>query len=174
MANQNVNIGTIPEKPFSYQGKQVIINTDRVVLQSKKDSVLVFANDSISFSCNKSIHFDTGDEGYFIINTPKIVLGLKENDTLPTEPVLLGETTEVFLKDVLSAIDALCDILDGPENLDSAGDCPSPTLVSALKKYRKNFIKPLASRIGYKYDEDNDFEHMIDTSEISSKRVFTV
>ena len=26
----------------------------------------------------------------------------------------------------------------------------------------------------YKYDEDNDFEHMIDTSEISSKRVFTV
>lgn len=174
MANQNINIGTIPEKPFSYQGKQVIINTDRVVLQSKKDSVLVFANDSISFSCNKSIHFDTGDQGYFIINTPKIVLGLKENDTLPTEPVLLGETTEVFLKDVLSAIDALCDILDGPENLDSAGDCPSPTLVSALKKYRKNFIKPLASRIGYKYDEDNDFEHMIDTSEISSKRVFTV
>ena len=62
----------VPEKPFSYQGKQVIINTDRVVLQSKKDSVLVFANDSISFSCNKSIHFDTGDEGYFIINTPKI------------------------------------------------------------------------------------------------------
>ena len=174
MANQNINIGTIPEKPFSYQGKQVIINTDRVVLQSKKDSVLVFANDSISFSCNKSIHFDTGDQGYFIINTPKIVLGLKENDTLPTEPVLLGETTEVFLKDVLSAIDVLCDILDGPENLDSAGDCPSPTLVSALKKYRKNFIKPLASRIGYKYDEDNDFEHMIDTSEISSKRVFTV
>ena len=174
MAIQNINIGSIPEKPFSYQGKQVIINTDRVVLQSKKDSVLVFANDSISFSCNKSIHFDTGDQGYFIINTPKIVLGLKENDTLPTEPVLLGETTEVFLKDVLSAIDALCDILDGPENLDSAGDCPSPTLVSALKKYRKNFIKPLASRIGYKYDEDNDFEHMIDTSEISSKRVFTV
>ena len=140
MANQNINIGTIPEKPFSYQGKQVIINTHRVVLQSKKDSVLVFANDSISFSCNKSIHFDTGDQGYFIINTPKIVLGLKENDTLPTEPVLLGETTEVFLKDVLSAIDALCDILDGPENLDSAGDCPSPTLVSALKKYRKNLL----------------------------------
>ena len=174
MANQNIEIGKVPDRPFAYQGKQVIVNTDRVVLQSKKDSVLVFANDSISFSCNKSIHFDTGDQGYFIINTPKIVLGLKENDTLPTEPVLLGETTEVFLKDVLSAIDALCDILDGPENLDSAGDCPSPTLVSALKKYRKNFIKPLASRIGYKYDEDNDFEHMIDTSEISSKRVFTV
>ena len=180
MANQGVNINERPEQPFTYQGNQVIINTDRVVMQSKKDSVLVFAKEHISFSANKSIHFDTGGtpddpgDSYFIINSPKIVLGLKNNNKLPTEPVLLGERTEEWLKDLLAAIDALCDILDGPENLDSAGDCPSPTLVSALKKYRKNFIKPLASRIGYKYDEDNDFEHMIDTSEISSKRVFTV
>ncbi len=172
MANQNINIGTIPEKPFSYQGKQVIINTDRVVLQSKTDSVLVFANDSISFSCNKSVHFDTGDSGYFIINTPKIVLGLNTNDKLPHEPALLGETTERWLKDLLFAIDELCDILDGGENIDSAGDTPSPTLVSALKSYRKKILKPLASRIGYEYNEDENFKHKIDTSEISSKRVF--
>ena len=52
--------------------------------------------------------------------------------------------------------------------------CRSCYSMSMLKTFRKNYIKPLASRIGYKYDEDNDFEHMIDTSEISSKRVFTV
>ena len=174
MANQNIEIGKVPDRPFAYQGKQVIVNTDRVVLQSKKDSVLVFANDSISFSCNKSINFDTGDNGYFIINTPNIVLGLKENDKLPTEPVLLGETTEAWLKDSLDALDALCDIIDGPENIDSAGDVPSPTLVAAIKTFRKNYIKPLASRIGYTYKEGEDFTHKVDTSEISSKRVFTV
>ena len=74
MANKNIEIGKVPDRPFAYQGKQVIVNTDRVVLQSKKDSVLVFANDSISFSCNKSIHFDTCDNGYFIINTHNILL----------------------------------------------------------------------------------------------------
>ena len=76
------------------------------------------------------------------------------------------------MKDLLFALDELCDIIDGPENLDSAGDTPGPTLVSALKKYRKNFIKPLATTIGYSYDEGEGFTHQVDTSAISSKRVF--
>ena len=180
MANQGVNINERPERPFTYQGNQVIINTDRVVMQSKKDSVLVFAKEHMSFSANKSIHFDTGGtpndpgDSYFIINSPKIVLGLKNNNKLPTEPVLLGERTEEWLKDLLAAIDALCDILDGPENIDSAKDLPSPVLVNALKVFRKDHIKPLASRIGYRYDLNDDFKHLVDTSEISSKRVFTI
>ena len=75
MANQGVNINERPDQPFTYQGNQVIINTDRVVMQSKKDSVLVFAKEHMSFSANKSIHFDTGGtpndpgDSYFIINS---------------------------------------------------------------------------------------------------------
>ena len=147
MANQGVEITSKPQQPFTYQGNQVIINTDRVVMQSKKDSVLVFAKEHMSFSANKSIHF---------------------------EPVLLGERTEEFLKDVLAAIDALCDILDGPEHIDSAGDVPSPALVSAIKTFRKDHIKKLASEIGYTYKTDEDFKHKVDTSIISSKHVFTI
>jgi len=180
MANQGVNINERPEQPFTYQGNQVIINTDRVVMQSKKDSVLLFAKEHMSFSANKSIHFDTGGtpddpgDSYFIINSPKIVLGLKNNNKLPTEPVLLGERTEEWLKDLLAAIDALCDILDGPEHIDSAGDVPSPALVSAIKTFRKDHIKKLASEIGYTYKTDEDFKHKVDTSLISSKHVFTI
>ena len=176
MANSGVEIVKKPKQPFAYQGNQVIINTDRIVMQSKKDSILMFAREHMSFSCNGSIHFDTSsdDKSYFIINTPKIILGLKKNNKLPTEPVLLGETTETWLKDLLEAIDALCDILDGPENIDSAKDVPSPVLVKALKAFRKDKIKPLASRIGYRYDLNDDFLHLVDTSEISSKRVFTI
>ena len=180
MANSGVKIVKKPQQPFAYQGNQVIINTDRVVMQSKKDSVLVFAKEHMSFSANKSIHFDTGGtpndpgDSYFIINSPKIILGLKKNNKLPTEPVLLGETTETWLKDLLAAIDALCDIFDGPENIDSAGDVPSPVLVGALKTYRKDHLVKLAHRIGYKFDPDKDFEFKEDTSQISSKRVFTI
>ena len=180
MANSKVKITAKPKQPFAYQGNQVIINTDRVVMQSKKDSILMFAKDHISFSANKSIHFDTvgtpnePDGCYFIINSPKIILGLKQQNQLPTEPVLLGETTEVWLKDLLAAIDALCDILDGPENIDSAGDGANPILVSALKTFRKDHISKLASRIGYKYNLNDDFKHRVDTSEISSKNVFTI
>ncbi len=176
MANSGINVTKKPKQPFAYQGNQVIINTDRVVLQSKKDSILMFSREHMTFSCNGSFHFDTSsdDKSYFIINTPKIVLGLKKNNKLPTEPVLLGERTETWLKDLLAAIDALCDVLDGPENLDSAGDCPSPTLVSALKTFRKDHLKRLAFEIGYKFDLNSDFKHKVDTSQISSKRVFTI
>ena len=180
MANSKVKITSKHEQPFTYQGNQVIINTDRIVMQSKKDSVLVFAKEHMSFSANKSIHFDTGGtpndpgDSYFIINSPKIILGLKGQNDLPTEPVLLGERTEEWLKDLLAAIDALCDVLDGPENIDSAGDVPSPALVSAIRVFRKDHIKKLASEIGYSYKTDEDFKHKVDTSQISSKNVFTI
>lgn len=180
MANQRVKVTSKPQQPFAYQGNQVIINTDRVVMQSKKDSVLVFAKEHMSFSANKSIHFDTGGtpndpgDSYFIINSPKIVLGLKSNNRMPTEPVLLGERTEEWLKDLLAAIDALCDIIDGPEHIDSAGDVPSPTLVAAIRTFRKDHIKRLAGEIGYTYKTDEDFKHKVDTSLISSKHVFTI
>ena len=54
------------------------------------------------------------------------------------------------------------------------GDVPSPALVSALKTYRKDHIKKLASEIGYSYKADEDFKHKVDTSQISSKNVFTI
>ena len=93
---------------------------------------------------------------------------------MPTEPVLLGERTEEWLKDLLAAIDALCDIIDGPEHIDSAGDVPSPTLVAAIRTFRKDHIKRLAGEIGYTYKTDEDFKHKVDTSLISSKHVFTI
>ena len=126
MANSGVQVVKKPKQPFAYQGNQVIINTDRVVMQSKKDSILLFAKEHMSFSCNGSIHFDTSsdDKSYFIINTPKIILGLKKNNK--------------------------------------------------LKTYRKDHLVKLAARIGYKFDPNKDFEFKEDTSEISSKRVFTI
>ena len=33
MANSKVKITSKPQQPFAYQGNQVIINTDRVVMQ---------------------------------------------------------------------------------------------------------------------------------------------
>ena len=177
MADSGVKIIRKPKQPFAYQGNQVIINTDRIVMQSKHDSILMFANEHLSFSANQSIHFDTSDAdtSYFIINSPKMIFGLENNGAkLPTEPALLGEKTEAWMADLLAAIDALCDIIDGPEHIDSAGDVPSPALVAAVKTFRKDHIKRLASEIGYTYKTDEDFKHKVDTSIISSKHVFTI
>ena len=67
----------IPESPNNYIGKQVIINSDRLIFNAKDDSILLFSDKAIGFSTNGDFHFDTFNNGTnkFIVNAPKIILG---------------------------------------------------------------------------------------------------
>ena len=69
---------TIPESPKTYQGNQVIINSDRLVFNAKKDSILLYSDKSIGFSANGNFHFGTKSEEdtKFIVNSPNIYLGI--------------------------------------------------------------------------------------------------
>ena len=70
---------TAPTEPFSYQGKQVIVNGDRLLFNAKNDDILLYSNTYLGFSTNGSIHFDTGDtekDCFFVVNSPDIFLGL--------------------------------------------------------------------------------------------------
>ena len=61
----------IPESPETYKGSQVIINSDRLLFNAKKESILLFSDKVIGFSTNGSFHFDTsGDKGEskFVVN----------------------------------------------------------------------------------------------------------
>jgi hypothetical protein len=73
---------------FPYTGDHLIFNSDRVTINSKKDSILLFAKESISFSAAGSIHFNCDDN--LIINADKIYLGL-ETDVDKPEPAIKGE-----------------------------------------------------------------------------------
>ena len=93
----------IPENPKTYKGNQVIINSDRLVFNAKKDSILLFSDKAIGFSTNGSFHFDTSpnEESKFVINSPQIYLGLEYDDTLPTQPAVLGEELKEILTEIL-------------------------------------------------------------------------
>ena len=88
-----------PELPGIYQGKQVLINSDRLVFNAKMEDILLYSNEGMGFSTNGSFHFDTsgGDGNKFVVNAPDIYLGL-DSDKYPTEPALLGDKTEDYLK----------------------------------------------------------------------------
>ena len=70
-----------PTQPDKYNGKQILITSDRLIFNAKDDSILLFSNKAIGFSTNGSFHFDTGEEenSKFIVNAPKIYLGLKSD-----------------------------------------------------------------------------------------------
>ena len=101
----------IPEAPNNYIGKQVIINSDRLIFNAKKDSILFFSDKAIGFSTNGNFHFDTLNNGTnkFVVNAPKIYLGLRYDDTYANEPILLGNRTEAWLNDLIDVVSYILD-----------------------------------------------------------------
>ena len=95
-----------PEAPELYQGNQVLINSDRLVFNAKTDGILLFSDKVIGFSTNGSFHFDTSKntDNKFIVNSPNIYLGLEFDNTLPTEPAVLGNELQEILEDIIDCI----------------------------------------------------------------------
>lgn len=147
-----------PDAPNLYNGKQVIINSDRILFNAKSDSIFLFSNESIGFSTNGSIHFDTSEvkdgenANKFVLNSPNIYLGLTYEGNLPTEPAVLGDELEIWCKDLLDLLD---DILDDIENKVSyvSGPPGSPTAPNPANSFllllRRNQIKSLKTDVHF-------------------------
>lgn len=90
----------VPEPPDKYKGKQVILNSDRLLFNAKEDSVLIFSKKAIGLSSAGTLNFDSDKE--MIVSSPKIYLGVKA-----TEPLLLGNSTVDLLKEVFTSLNAL-------------------------------------------------------------------
>jgi hypothetical protein len=85
---------------FPYLGNQIIINSGRVTLNSKDDSVFIFGKNAIGLSSAGTINFDSDDK--MIINSPQIYLGLEAK-----EPLVKGQALEDLLIDLLDALNEL-------------------------------------------------------------------
>jgi len=96
-----------PKQPNEYEGKQVIINSDRLLFNAKNDSILIYSNKHMAFSANNHIHFNTGDEGNFVINSNKIFLGLEEDKNEPAETAVLGNELEKTFEELAEMIETL-------------------------------------------------------------------
>ena len=89
-----------PESPGTYQGNQIILNSNRLLFNAKEDSILLFAKEAIGFSTKGSFHFDTSPDdsiSKFVVNSPHIYLGLDEDNNYPTQPAVLGDELEEVL-----------------------------------------------------------------------------
>lgn len=82
----NPRVRTI--KPSSYNSSQIIMNSDRITLNAKKDEVLLFAKGNIELNTDNIININAGRVAH--INSPSINLGTKPDGSYPTEPAVLG------------------------------------------------------------------------------------
>jgi hypothetical protein len=77
-----------------YFGAQAIINSDRVVLNSKKDEIMIFAKTNVEINTKNTINLNADERVHLNANT--IFLG-PYNSTNILQPVLLGNETVKLL-----------------------------------------------------------------------------
>ena len=78
-----------------YTNSQVILNGDRIVLNSKKDEVMLFAKTNIELNTKNIINLNADERVH--LNTNAVFLGKYDSQNVP-QPVLLGNNTfEVFI-----------------------------------------------------------------------------
>jgi hypothetical protein len=150
-----------PIAPNRYSsGSQVIVNSDRVTINSKKDEVLVYAKTNmglssniINLNSNKHIHLNINH------NNPEsqILLGTKTDGTIPTEPVLLGSKTYDLLLEMCNTLTTLAGFLSSATVVTTEGAiCVSDCNLAGEQLF-------------------NDVSGLLDKLEnITSKKVYTV
>jgi hypothetical protein len=120
-----------PDSPNKYAGKQVIINSDRLLFNAKEDAILIIGNETVGISTNGTFNVDSGVET--IINSPEIYLGLDA-----VEPVVLGDT-------LLGLLEELCDALAAethPTPVGVSGPPINASQYSSIKSRLKEFLSP--------------------------------
>ena len=98
-----------PKTSNTYKGEQILVNTGRLVLNSKNDSTLISAKESISLSAN-TLNQEAGKE--ICLDAPKIYLGQKALLSSSPEPILLGNQVEQYLIDILGELIRIADSLN--------------------------------------------------------------
>lgn len=97
-----------PTGPSEYIGKQIILDSDRILFNAREDNML-FSNKGFSFSTNGEFHFNTSDNtgNKFVVNAPKIQLGVDNGGTTTNNPAVKGNELESLLTEILDLIDQL-------------------------------------------------------------------
>jgi hypothetical protein len=89
---------TQPTSPEQYAGKQVILNSGRLVFNTTQDHLLLSSAQTIGFNAVQGFNFDT--KSNFVVNASSVKLGGKT----ATEPLLKGDSTIAILTDLIDEL----------------------------------------------------------------------
>jgi hypothetical protein len=101
--NYSSYVSNPPINPGLYEGKQVIINSGRLVFNSTNDHILLSSNKSINLNSQNGLNVDTNTA---IFQTKNIYLGSKS----ATEPLLLGNKTVTLIETLIINLKAFMQV----------------------------------------------------------------
>ena len=98
VSSKNYNsYNNAPTSPDKFAGEQIILNSGRLLFNTKTDSILFSSKKTINLNSVEGVNIDSPR---FVVNSKNIFLG----DKKATEPIILGNT---FLNDFQQLLEAL-------------------------------------------------------------------
>jgi len=126
IANENfASYTTKPTSPSSYTNPQIILNSDRIILNAKNDSVLISGQTSVGISSNNSVNLESTSE--MNLSSKLVRLGGVKAD----QSVLKGDTTVEYLKILITELQNLSEALKVVQDWPSGAPVPNPVLLTA-------------------------------------------
>jgi hypothetical protein len=136
--NYNSYTNYTPQTPDKYTGKQVIVNSGRLVFNSNTDHILLSSALTIGFNSVKGFNFDT--KANFVVDAPSIKLGSKD----ATQSMIKGDLLITELQSLLSQLTLLATSLQAVPQAASAATLvlsELPKISANLEKTKSNVNK---------------------------------
>jgi hypothetical protein len=144
--NYNSYSSNPPTTPNQFAGKQLILNSGRLVFNTTTDHLLLASKKSINLNAVEGAYIDTPN---VVVNSTSIKLGSKD----ATESLMLGDKTVALLSDVL---DQLISVVNDLGQLAAkpivGGAAPDPKLIATTARAKikltnsKNKLNTLLSK----------------------------
>ena len=132
-----------PTTPNQFTGEQVIINSGRLMFNSKSDHIMLSSNKTISLNAQKGFNFDTSANCVIKVGTT-IKLGSKD----ASESLILGDTFLMYLQQVMTSLETLSIALQAgtiwPVGV-SAPDAPQIVAATGLQSIIQTFNAQIES-----------------------------
>jgi len=148
ISNENfVSYTTPPTTPAQFANPQVILNSDRIILNAKSDSVLISGQNSVGLSSNGSINLESTSE----INIASKLTRLGSKNA--NQSVLRGDETVEYLKILINELQNIAEALKVVQDWPGGAPTPNPVVLttanSALQVFNNvyNQIDSVKSKI---------------------------
>ena len=141
-SDNSITPPTTTYKPeFPYRGNQIIIDSDRVLINSKEDSTFIVGKKAVGISTNGTFNIDSG--GKTIINSPEILLGLKA-----THPLIKGDRFVIVFAEFLRVLDqVVCENLKKSTDVNDAPIAFTQRAGLALQKATRALAKRIPASL---------------------------
>lgn len=93
-----------------YAGEQVIISSNRLVFNARKDSILISSNQYINLSAGDKVTIDVGtvdsdnEKNMLLVNAPRVQFGL-DSKGKTVEPVAKADALEEVLTELMEVLE---------------------------------------------------------------------